>query len=139
MPNLSFAGHLSGIASGTLQLYGMLNVLIPSESYLMEMDDRNSLRWLSSRPSFVPTTSIQDTTGGNPLSMQQSASRGIRLISTCLANILKMIKVAVFGQSRAANSNIQLDSLWCSQPLTESTEDGKDWGDLPRVTTSQIV
>jgi hypothetical protein len=149
MPNLSFAGHLSGIVAGTFQLYGILNAVIPSESFLLQMDDWNSIRWLSSRPSFVGTTSIQNLRLGNAVLWMQR-SGGLGFISTFLAKSFESCKIAVFGRGRLANENIHLGRLsWGSQeqPISGSTDHECDDDlsgpllsrDSPLATTSQIV
>lgn len=145
MPNLSFLGHLSGIIAGTLQLHGI--ALIPKESYLRGMDDWNTLRWLSSTESFVGTMSIQTTPARNALNLVQlSANRGFRAIITLFSNATGKFIVAIFRRGRAANSNIQLDSLLGSQSES-STDDYSESRDrmppvsseVPRPTISQIL
>ena len=39
MPNLSFMGHLAGIISGTLQIHGVLNHVIPTQDFMRACDE----------------------------------------------------------------------------------------------------
>ena len=135
MPNLSFAGHLSGIVAGTLQLQGMLDWLFPKDNLLKELEGRSGLRWLSSWPSFVPTTDVAVVTGRGQ-TLRQFVSRGFSSIATFVMNIAETVKVAIFGRGRMANQNIHLGLL------DEDDVDDDSWNGLPpasRDTTSQIV
>jgi len=137
MPNLSFAGHLSGIVAGTLQLYGMLNWLLPKESALRELDGKSWLRWLSSWPSFVSTTSDDSVVVGNGGSLRQGVGRGLWSVAAFMLNIAETIKVAVFGRGSRSNANIQL-GLWDPDDDDDNNEDS--WSGLPtHTTTSEIV
>jgi rhomboid domain-containing protein 1 len=132
MPQLSFGGHLAGIAVGTLQLYGFLNILIPKESYLLEMDSWSSLRWLSSSPSFVATTSASETVTGDLASARQGIRRGLSSVTSLLRNVLDSLKVIVFGRGAEANSNIQLGG-WTRASATDEADDDDNWGGLPPI------
>lgn len=142
MPNLSFAGHLSGIVVGTLQLYGMLRWLMPKENKLKELEGRPWIRWLSSWPSFVAATSDDSVVSGNGASLRQGIGRAFLLLRTFLYNIAETIKVAIFGRGSRANSNIHL-GLLTPEPhdVSEYTEeeDEDSWNGLPENTTGQIV
>jgi len=142
MPNLSFGGHLSGIVVGTMQLYGMLSLLMPKENKLNDLEGRSWMRWLTSWPSFVPATSDDSAVSGNRTSFRQGISRGFWLFATFSLNIAETIKVAIFGRGSRVNSNIQL-GLWTPEHTDVSEynedEDEESWNGLPENTTSQMV
>jgi rhomboid domain-containing protein 1 len=75
MPNLSFAGHLSGILTGTLQSFGAFDFLFVSQAYLQEMEKWHSLSHLTTLPNFVATPALLETT------VQQHDSP-VRLLAT---------------------------------------------------------
>jgi hypothetical protein len=115
MPNLSFSGHLAGIVAGTLQFHGVLNGLLPSESYLIQMDNHwSTLQWLTSHPSFVPTTSSSYTTAGTTTNM-----RCCSVFHRALASMQQ------FARERC-----------CRTTVVSSVEDD-DWNGLPTVVVQQ--
>jgi len=110
MPNLSLLGHLSGILTGTLQSYGVLDFLFVSEAYLQEMEKWTSLRLLSLQPNFVatPVSLETDQQARDTVSLRRALTNGLRLVCTFLKNILETIIVCIFGRGSDANDNIQL-------------------------------
>lgn len=103
MPNISFAGHLSGIVAGTLQLYGF--PLIPSEAYLRRMDEWAAMRSLTSFPSFVATTSLSI---GRNQSASGSSFDGCHAVQNYLTSVMEACTTALFGRGHAENANIRL-------------------------------
>lgn len=140
MPNLSFVGHLSGILTGALQSYGVLDILFVSDNYLQEMEKWSSLRLLTSQPNFVatPVSLGQEGSQRDPVSLRRALGNGLRVVGTFLKNIIETIVVCIFGRGSAANDNIQLG--W---PLATSTggtadvdvdlEEEDDWVGLPAM------
>lgn len=59
IPNLSTAGHLAGIVTGTLELYGLWDgiLIIADHAYLQSMENNISvLRWLAAHhDGYIPT------------------------------------------------------------------------------------
>lgn len=135
MPNLSFMGHLSGIITGTLQLYGFLDSFaMVDQSYLLEMDEWQSLGWLTSRPNFVHTPSSE--TGvllqRDASSILHSLRNGVCSLVVFVRNVGETIKVIVFGRGREANANIQLGEWTSSLAGSPSAmDDEEDWAGLP--------
>lgn len=66
VPNVSFTGHLAGIVTGTLQLYGFLNPVMPSRACMERMEVSETWRgifgWSLSRPNYVAVSSVDDYT-----------------------------------------------------------------------------
>ena len=141
MPNLSFGGHLSGIIIGTLQLHGSLRRLLPRENTLKSLESRLWMRWLSSWPSFVATTSDDAAAVVSGASLRQGVGRGFCVLWTFVFHFAETIKVAIFGRGNRVNENIQL-GLWTPEPHDVSDynedEDDDSWSGLP-ATTSQTV
>ena len=123
MPNISFIGHLCGIITGTLHLYGLLDVVLVDEAYLQEMEQWRLLHGLTSKDNFVPTptttTAVTITTNSNninsgeflrrdPRALLRTIRRGCLIVLTFLSNVLETIQVAIFGRGRRANANIYL-------------------------------
>jgi hypothetical protein len=134
-------GHLSGIITGTLQLYGFFDIVfLPSESSLNELDECRGIRWLTRFPTFVPTPS-------HGLSREPSALRrdlGNGLCSACTfgRSMMESIKLIIFGHGAALNGNIQLPS-WTSSGHTLGRDEDENWSGVSYVnrpvTESQIV
>jgi rhomboid domain-containing protein 1 len=103
MPNLSFTGHLCGILIGTLQLHGLLSYLFPKESRLLEFETRTSLTWLTSMPSFVPTT--HEPTTGNYSLLRQPVCQTLQVLKSRAFTALEALKVYIFGRGVTANAN----------------------------------
>ena len=133
MPNLSLVGHLAGIMSGTLQSYGILDFLFVSDAYLQEMERWNSLRLLTSQPSFVATPVSLETGPRDSGSLQRALGNGIRVATTFLKNVLETLFVCIFGRGSDANDNIQL-GLPFTMPTADNTiefDEEDDWVGLP--------
>ena len=142
MPNLSFTGHLAGIFTGTLQLYGALEPITVSDAHLREMESWNSLRWLTSRAGFVMTPAASESAGrGDFISLRQGIYRACRTVSTLAAHVLETVQVIIFGRGRDVNSNIQLpvwDSPLSSSPImaSDDVEEDEEWVGLPTLPTA---
>lgn len=108
MPNLSFMGHLSGVLVGTLQVYGYLDVLLPLDATLRELDSLATpcnTRWF---PNFVPT---QQTTRGDAPS--GGLGRALGSIWTLIKQFFEAVFVIIFGRGHRLNANI---SIWPTSP-----------------------
>jgi rhomboid domain-containing protein 1 len=142
MPNLSFLGHLAGILTGTLQFFGVLDVILVSDAYLQEMEKWNGLRLLTSQPNFVPTpVSLETAPQRDPAAFRRALGSGVQVLGTFLKNILETILVCIFGRGRDANDNIQLG--WPLATPTRRTDDADtefeeedDWVGLPPLSGS---
>mmetsp|Transcript_7872 Transcript_7872/g.14321 ORF Transcript_7872/g.14321 Transcript_7872/m.14321 type:complete len:329 (+) Transcript_7872:2-988(+) len=139
--NLSFAGHLSGILTGTLQSFGAFDFLFVSQAYLQEMEKWHSLSHLTTLPNFVATPALLETTvqqRDSPVRLLAAARSGLHLICTFCKNIAETIKVCIFGRGNDVNGNIQLG--WPSQTVStevtlavdnEGFNEEDDWVGLP--------
>lgn len=125
MPNLSFLGHLSGILLGTAQNNGWIP-LTPGESTLRNLDSAGSMASIvSSRPSFVPTTSISFSSSSSSLSMPP---------------IVESIRTTICGRGDAANANIRLFSHNSSPGVPQdSWGRGQRLGGADPVGTKPVV
>lgn len=154
----SFTGHLCGILSGTMQLYGILDFVLVSDAFLQEMEQWAVLRPFTSKENFVgtPTTSSNTTTSGesqfrrDPKSLLRKIRVGVQLLLQFVWNVLETLQVAVFGRGRRANSNLHLDhqvrNFWATasspsgnQAARDRSDDEADaasdeeWGGLPLI------
>lgn len=107
MPNLSFWGHLSGILVGTAQAHGYLNMILPLESTLRDLD-AIVVAPISSAPSFVPTQSIPTS------SSRDGLGRTLQAVVTIVRQFLEAIWVILFGRGHRLNANIAMPS-WPSR------------------------
>lgn len=156
MPNLSLLGHISGIATGSMKYYGLLQFT----SVGAETDSWTVFSWLARYPAFAPAPS-----GGGevrlfqePLALVHSLRQFIRSMFKLLSNVLETVSVCLFGRGHRLNSNSRLP--WWSTSTTNTTgghvlgsarplEEDEDWIGLPTVsnferepltvTTSQLV
>ena len=147
MPNLSLLGHLAGILTGTLQLFGVLDVILVSDAYLEEMEKWNGLRFLTCQPNFVPTppVSLETAPQRDPAaSFRRALKNGVQVLGTFLRNVFETLLVCIFGRGRDANDNIQLG--WPLQTPTGMTvdavsefEEEDDWVGLPPLSGSSVL
>ena len=143
MPNLSFAGHLAGIATGTLHVYGVLDsILVTDEAFLQEMESWELIQILSNfHQGFVPTPSSIEMTIGQPgmtslfRGMLQGCQTALRYVIHCA----EAIAVIVFGRGSRLNANIQFTSLINTtatldneRSFVATDSDDEDWNGLPR-------
>mmetsp|Transcript_25522 Transcript_25522/g.33844 ORF Transcript_25522/g.33844 Transcript_25522/m.33844 type:complete len:342 (+) Transcript_25522:213-1238(+) len=157
IPNISFMGHLSGILVGTMQLYGLLDlVILPSDDYLRKMEEWPSIVKIMNLPSssqyrvqFVktPFTSEGDGSRRNPSMLWSAIKRAFAMVWKFVRDVMETIKVCIFGRGRDANSNIQLggdvEALWGSggRSISGAGEGGgvdsdDDWVGLPPMPES---
>ncbi len=119
MPNISFTGHLAGIVTGTCERYGggvfWKMWLIPSEAYLMEMEQWRMLQPLVRYPSFCPTPIITTTTtstNNRDLTSAlccQALRKGIWFLWKWIKDLLECLQYCILGnRGREANSNLHL-------------------------------
>lgn len=145
MPQISFLGHLSGILVGTLQYYGMLDKLFPSETYLQECETFERLGFLRRQSGYIKTPETselrnRDASAGDFRSALFAAFGGIVLF---IQNICETIKVCIFGRGTEANENIQLSAPWGSSDtetaptsgggIIQDFEDDDEWVGLPEA------
>lgn len=149
MPNISFLGHLAGILVGTLQYYGMLDALFPSETYLQEVEMSEKFGALRRQPGYVlspeSTSYARETTPDLRAALLASCG----CVAVFVKNVCETIKVAIFGRGADANSNIQLNELSAAWGSSEETAamipnagagtildnigDDADWAGLPEA------
>lgn len=144
MPQISFLGHLSGILVGTLQYYGVLDKLFPSDTYLQECETSERLGFLRRQDGYVnvPEAGWRRETPD---------SIGVALLTACgciamlAKKLCEKIKIIIFGRGAEANANIQLGELgaaWGSGDANTATatggagtiqdaEDDEEWVGLP--------
>jgi hypothetical protein len=147
MPNLSFCGHLAGITTGTLQLYGLLDcIMVTDVTFLREMEEYKLVKWLSSsHPGFVPTPASIDMARYDSASLCQAMRRGGYAVLRFVGHVFQAVWVIIFGRGSAPNANIQLRSLMSVSEDMESGDydaaDDEEWNGLPeeRVVSQQLV
>jgi hypothetical protein len=146
MPNLSLLGHLAGIVTGSLQLYGFFEwFAIPDETTLKEMDQWTSLRLLSRGSNYVATPSGRDISR-SPSDLCHSVRRGVLVVKQYTGYLLETVIVFILGRGNSVNSNIQVAGGWMLSPrsllsvgenqVDDNDDDDDDWG-LPRASTSR--
>ena len=111
MPNLSFLGHLAGILTGTLEYYGVIDVLFVGDSFLIELESLPMMRKLVSLESFVVTTHGSGQrlrAESSSSSLFQSIRKVITIVLKFLRDILETILVFICGRNcRLNNVNIR--------------------------------
>lgn len=127
LPQVSFLGHLAGILVGTLQLYNLLDVIMPSNQYLNEMEGWSIFRPVTSLENFVATPEDPDagTHNRNPGEFCNMLLRSVRLFWKFLRDVLATLKVIICGHG-LSNENIQLSSV--GRNFSNSDD---DWVGLP--------
>jgi len=112
MPNVSFTGHLCGILTGLLQLFGCLDVILVNDSYLQEMEHNwGLLQFLVSKENFVPTptnTSGESAVRRDPRILIRGLRRGCQSIASVLCRGRERLQVAIFGRGHQLNANVYL-------------------------------
>ena len=136
MPNLSFMGHLAGILTGTLQLYGALDAIMVGEQYAKEMEGWPILRPVTSRPNFIssPTTTLTETTLLPRDGLVQATCKGGQMVVKFVRDVVETLVYIVFGRGREANSNLHIFSR--ATTVVESGSDyfeDDDWVGLPAM------
>jgi len=143
MPQISFLGHLSGILIGTLQYYGVLDILFPSETYLQQCEMSERLEILRRQPGYVIAPETSPRREARP-DIRSSLLGSFGYITLFVKNVCETIKVCIFGRGADANANIQLGDLgaaWGSSADNTATgagtiaqgnvEDDEEWVGLP--------
>lgn len=130
VPGLSFAGHLSGIVAGTLQLYGLLDCVMPSETKLLEMDEWACFGCLRALPSFVATT----TDSGLPLELPMVTRRRAAISTVDDDNILP----AVLGSDGPSDAS-SVEQSEKEQLMSSHDEDGEVSEASKPASTSHVV
>lgn len=117
MPNLSFMGHLCGILAGSLQIEGHLEWIMPSDSYLREMESWTIVQNIAALPSFCSPPN-NGTVGGSRFGRSESggilhyAKKGIIFVFKYLYYFAETLIVVIFGRGHELNANIRFDNLW---------------------------
>eukprot|EP00980_Cylindrotheca_fusiformis_P020702 scaffold7738_cov133-Cylindrotheca_fusiformis.AAC.11 len=110
MPNLSFLGHLCGIITGTLQSHGLLECLLPGDSYVRQIEEWGWMQWLVNYPSFCPTPSI--TSGSRHLESTAGIvgllKKGCATLTKLVRDVLETFRVCLFGTGNRMNANIRI-------------------------------
>eukprot|EP00593_Proboscia_inermis_P009318 CAMPEP_0171304754 /NCGR_PEP_ID=MMETSP0816-20121228/14504_1 /TAXON_ID=420281 /ORGANISM="Proboscia inermis, Strain CCAP1064/1" /LENGTH=179 /DNA_ID=CAMNT_0011785055 /DNA_START=61 /DNA_END=600 /DNA_ORIENTATION=+ len=107
MPNISFWGHLSGILVGTLQVYGVLDIVcLPSEEYLRNMESWKFIRNIAQKPSFVRTPISDSPETGASVSRSPSMLCGVvaaffMSIVKNFRDVIETIQYCIFGSERS--------------------------------------
>lgn len=114
MPNLSFWGHLSGILVGTAQAHGYLDLILPLESTLRDLDSVIVVP-ITSVPSFVPTQSVPTSSSRGGL------GRVLQAVVTIVRQFFEAVWVILFGRGHRLNANIAMPSLWPSRSSATTT------------------
>lgn len=119
VPHISFVGHLSGLLVGTLQLHAGLNFLIPSYSFLREMESWECMNFIVNTQGYVilPEETHTSYEGNSRVfdSISNSCIPVVSMFFGLLWNIFETLKYVVFGRYDAANVQQQqeegLDSV----------------------------
>lgn len=144
MPQISFLGHLSGILVGTLQYYGVLDILFPSETYLQECETSDRLGFLRRQPGYAGTPETGSRRENADIDIRSALFAAFASVALFIKNVCETIKVCIFGRGADANANIQLSELsaaWGSSDETTAMggagsiegdfEDDDEWVGLP--------
>ncbi len=135
MPQISFLGHLSGILTGTLQYYGVLDCLFPSVSCLREFEVSDRLAMIRSQAGYVVMP--ENVPGRETPDILSAILGAFGSAALLVSNICETIKVCIFGRGADANANIQMGELgavWGSSDASVSggeIEDDDEWVGLP--------
>jgi membrane associated rhomboid family serine protease len=108
MPNLSFLGHLSGILTGTLQSHGVLECILPGDSFLRQMEEWNSLQWLVNVPSFCPTPNTTGSRNSESTGIVGLLKKGGGTVIKFVRDVLETFMVCIFGRGHRRNANIRI-------------------------------
>jgi membrane associated rhomboid family serine protease len=110
LPRASFWGHVAGILTGTLQVYGILP-MIPSDAYIRGMEEWESLEFLTSSRTFVecPTTIPERF---EPAALLQGIQNGCSNLTSTIRemNLLDRANTRIFGSRRRAEPGHDIDS-----------------------------
>ena len=110
LSNLSMLGHLSGIISGYLQLYGFFDLSeMPGEDTLKSMEQWRCLQLLTLTPNFVPTPTGQPFARG-PVNFCQGLGGGARTVIRHAGHISERAKRLVFGHESSTTSGLGVSS-----------------------------
>jgi hypothetical protein len=148
MPQVSFMGHLAGILTGTLELYGFLDGIIVGNDYLQEIETWSALRPIVSRPNFVyMPLEISGSQIRDPAALRRSIGRGCGVICKLIKRAMGTLQTFILGSGGDLNQNIQLGiprgnldgsgALGAGDVLLlgESDDDSDDWVGLPPMSS----
>jgi membrane associated rhomboid family serine protease len=144
IPNLSFLGHFSGIATGTLQHYGLLHLITVGS----DLDNCSACRWLVAIPGFVSApTNDNNRSFQDPAALGHSVRSGARTVVNSIRHLIETFWVVIFGRGNRFNSNVrvwsnarspstttqELPMLKGGHVLGSALEDDEEWGGLPTI------
>lgn len=129
MPQISFLGHLSGILTGTLHLYGVLDgTFMVGDEYVAAMENWEGLRFLTGLSGFVkvpsPSSSDGSQLGRDPAALLGAVWGAVKAVWKFARDVLETIQVCIFGRGRAANANVRFGSAAGGAADVESAVDG---------------
>lgn len=105
MPNLSFLGHLAGILTGTLEFYGVFDVLFVGDFFLVYLESFSMMRKLVALDTFVGTTQGNGLLGLRAESslsasfLFHSVRKAFCVVSKFAKDILETILVCICGRN----------------------------------------
>jgi len=114
MPNLSFLGHLAGILTGTLEYYGVLDVLFVTDHFLIQIESLPVMRKLTSLDSFVATNPGNrqrlraESSSSSSSSLGRSIHQGFGIVWKFVRDVIETILVCLFGRNcRISTMNLR--------------------------------
>jgi rhomboid domain-containing protein 1 len=156
LPNLSFLGHLSGIVTGTLQYYGLLDLITVGS----DLDHCSACQCLVTMPGFVAAPSNDNIRSfQEPSALGHTLRVGAQAVITFIRHFTETFSVIIFGRGNRFNANArfwsngrsgsgaqELHTFNGGHVLGSALEDDEDWGGLPTMAqlekqplTSQVV
>lgn len=125
MPHISFMGHLSGILVGTLQTYGCLDFLFPSNEFLRELEGKESMNFLVGKPGFVGIPNddvLRSLENRNHQGALVFVLTAFSMVFTLIKNVAETIKVIIFGNAGSHRGDWAEDDEddWVVQPVIRS-------------------
>mmetsp|Transcript_31000 Transcript_31000/g.61890 ORF Transcript_31000/g.61890 Transcript_31000/m.61890 type:complete len:329 (-) Transcript_31000:2-988(-) len=142
MPQISFLGHLSGVLVGTLQLHGAFDSIFPSDSYINELENWETLQLITTKPGFIR---LPETGNGlrraNNAGLVASLLAAFGFVVQFVKNVCETIHFCIFGRGSDANENIQMRSIGAALGYGDSTSGSgamqqnleDEWAGLPTV------
>jgi hypothetical protein len=118
MPNLSFLGHLAGILTGTLEFYGLFDVLFVGDSFLVHLESLCMMRKLVALDTFVGTTQgngllrLRSESSPSASFLFHSIRKAFYIVSKFAKDILETILVCICGRNRRIPDNLMSFRFW---------------------------